>query len=90
MAGSYKPGELFQAIGKSSAMKTDLWTKTDRTITYADHASILSGEIVLLVEYHDMGDAGIYIWLWGDRVVWQVLKDDAFAQCWKLIVLENL
>lgn len=68
-------------------MKTDPWGLTERTITKYDHACISPGDIVLLVEYHDIDGAGIYIWLFGPRVVWQVLEDGVFKKCWKKINL---
>lgn len=66
-------------------MTTNPWARTDRTITYADHKLINQGEVLLLIEYVDMDEAGIYIWLHEDRVVWQVLKKEVFDKCLKLI-----
>ena len=83
----FHPGTLYRAVSKSAAMKTNPWGTTDRTITRYDHACIATGDIVLLVEYHDVGGAGIYIWLLGPRVVWQVLEDGIFKKCWKQINL---
>lgn len=82
---SLKPGMLFKAIGRSLAMKTDPWGRYERTITHVDHALIEPETIVLLIELLDIGGAGVYIWLLGAKVVWQILSKKDFNKCWKMI-----
>lgn len=82
--GEFVVGALFRAIGKSSAITTDPWSSSNRTITHADHTLIDPGEIVMLVEYVDMDEkAGIWIWLLREKVVWQVLSREKYDLCWE-------
>ena len=77
-------GSLFRAVGKSSAITTDPWGSTDRTITHADHVVIRTGDYVLLVERATMGDkADMWIWIHQEKVVWQVMRKTKFEKCWK-------
>lgn len=60
---------------------------THRTITHADHMCLEENEIVMLIESHDMEGSGIYVWLRGPRVVWQILTDEAFEKSWEAVEL---
>lgn len=86
---AYIVGTLYRAIGKSSAITTDPWGSLNRTITYADHRRIEPGEVVLLVEHLDMDDAGAWIWLHHDRVIWQVMSNEKFKECWKEVAQDK-
>jgi len=77
-------GRLYRAINNSGALTTDPWSNTRRTITCADHRRLLPGKLLLLVEYMDMNEGGVWIWLDHDRVIWQVMTHESFNQCWAL------
>ena len=78
-----KPGDLFISIKNSHALTTNPWECSNKTIGYADHLKIDLEKIAILIEYSDIQRAGIYIWLLGEKVVWQVLNDEDFEDRWK-------
>jgi hypothetical protein len=85
-----KRGGLYRALDKSSVITTDPWSLTHRTITTFDHKRIEPPTIALLIEHHDMNDAGIWVWLLEEQVVWQIMKYELFVKHWEAIDLENV
>lgn len=85
----YRIGDLYCSIGKSSAITTNPYGSIQRTITGADHRRIVLGEILFLVDYIDMDDAGIWVWLHHDRLIWQVMRKELFDLCWEKVDLDD-
>lgn len=88
LSSSYVPGDIFKSAGPSYALTTDPWGKTERTISYADHTKIVKDQTVMLLEYADIKDSVICVWLFNESVVWQILSKKIFKKCWIKIKTE--
>jgi len=81
----YTLGKMFQVILPMAAIATNPKATITRTITHADHRKLFVGEILLLVEYTDLGKSGVWLWLHHDRVIWQVMDKEIFKTHWKIL-----
>lgn len=71
------------ADGEMSAVTTNLHSyPTTKAITTKDHIKISPGDILVMLEYTDLGNGGIWIWLFRDRVVWQTMRNTSFENNW--------
>lgn len=81
----YTLGKMFQVLSTTSVITTNPNCSQNRTITHVDHKKIAVGEILLLIDYFDLGISGIWVWLYYDSVVWQVMEKNNFKKCWRLL-----
>lgn len=88
MSNNLKPisGQLFRAQRSSGALTTNPFgiPKTE-TITTKDHTTIDQGVFAILLQITLQTKSGIWIWLIGENIVWQIMSLEIFEKCWKEI-----
>lgn len=86
-------GGLYRAKKKSSALTTNPWELTNRTISFLDHKRIEKNDIALLIEHAETDPAativlenvGIFVFIFNDKIVWQIMGYENFDKCWELL-----
>ena len=88
MSNSFKPipGQLFCAQRSSRALTTNPFgiPKTETT-TEKVHTMIDQGVFTILLQASVQAKSGIWIWLIGENVVWQIMSLEIFQKYWKEI-----
>jgi hypothetical protein len=85
MRKQFVTGSLFKARKRSTTINTDPWQLSGKTIGPQDHKILEKEQIVFLIHYDNMDDHGIFVFLIGEKIVWQIMKIKEFHECWELI-----
>jgi hypothetical protein len=93
MSANVIDGRLYKAKKRSSALTTNPWELSDRTITFLDHKTIEKNDIALLIEFSKTenivdnmsDDVGIFVFIFEDKIIWQVMNCENFDKCWEMI-----